>query len=61
MVLGISRWATNRTSGLSMPHAEGDGGHDNHSILAQKPGLMLGPFARVHAGVIGQRIESLAL
>ena len=37
-------------------HAEGDGGHHDHAVFAEKPRLVPRPLARGHAGVVGQGV-----
>ncbi len=44
--------------GLVDAHAEGDGRDHHHAVLLQKDVLVARPVAGLHAGVIGERVDS---
>ena len=42
-------------------HAKRNGGDDDNAFLALEARLVLGPRPRIHAGMIGQGLDSLRL
>ena len=60
MVDGMLAWADEAHVGLVDAHAERDGRDHHHAVLLQERVLVARAVGRLHAGVIGERVDALA-